>query len=526
MSDTKQIRKRGGLMTGLVFLALGVFVLLRNLGAIDDPWEFYARYWPALLMLMGLAKILEFWLGSGGRMLRFGEFVLILLVIFSGLLASTLPWRLRLPLGGRRVAVQDYYGSSFTFTEEKVQPLAPNLVLSVKNSQGSVVLVPGIDGQLRIRLQKKVYARSEGEAKKIADKIHLVLSPSADRLHAEVNRGVFDRQEGRFETSFEITVPPNLSTDITNNNGDVSIEGLTGKQTIATSYGRLTLQRLHGDLLVSNKYGDTGINAITGAVVLDAVRSQTTIEDVSGDLTVTNAYASIDASNIRGKVRLNSSYSRVKASDIKQELIIEAPGCQVDVHNIEGPAKIQASHKEVTVEHAASRVEFQQEYGSVRATNIGGELAARLNYSSLTATQVKGALKIDSVNSAVDLEDVRGDAVIHNKYKPVTLNEFSGSVEIVNENSSVSLSTSAPPHKPITVSTSSGTLVLSIPASSSFKLEAQTRGGGLEAEFEGLKPTSTTSESSILAGQVGSGGPLIKLQNQYGDLQIRKSSSK
>lgn len=526
MSDTPKSRKRGGLMVGVVFVALGVFVLLRNLGAFEDPWEFYGRYWPALLMLMGLCKIAEFLLGTSGRMIRFGEFVLIVLVILSGLLVSTLPVRLRLPIGGRRIAVRDYYGSSFTFTDEKAQPLPPNMMLAVKNSQGSVVLVPGIDGQIRIKLQKIVYARTENEAKKVADRIRLVLNSSSDRLSAEVNRDAFDRQEGRFETSFEIAVPPTLAVDISNSNGDVSLEGLTGNQRISTSYGRLTLNRLRGDLILTNKYGDTRISSINGNVRLDAVRSESIIDDITGDLEVTNAYAPIDASNISGKARLVSSYSRIEANRIKRELTIEGPGCEVAVDSVEGPVKITSSHKEVTIDDALSSVDLQQDYGSIRATNIGAGLTAKLNYSGLTASRINGPVDIGSVNSEVELEGVRGDAIIRNKYKSITVSDFSGSIDITNENAPVTLSATASPQKAITAVTSSAAIVFSLPDGSPFSLEASTRGGSFESDFDSLKPVRSGSDSITINGQSGSGGPLIKLQNRYGDLQIRKSSPK
>ncbi|MFH1849161.1 MAG: DUF5668 domain-containing protein [archaeon] len=49
-----------GLFSGTVILAIGILLLLRTMGAISfSVWQGFAEYWPAGIMLMGLALILR-----------------------------------------------------------------------------------------------------------------------------------------------------------------------------------------------------------------------------------------------------------------------------------------------------------------------------------------------------------------------------------------------------------------------------------------------------------------------------------
>src|ERR1700722_9951838 len=56
--DQGERRRRLGPITGALFLiGLGVFFLLMNVMPNFDPWSTLFRYWPTVLILLGLGKM-------------------------------------------------------------------------------------------------------------------------------------------------------------------------------------------------------------------------------------------------------------------------------------------------------------------------------------------------------------------------------------------------------------------------------------------------------------------------------------
>ena len=57
MDQSERPRRRGSITGALFLIGLGVFFLLMNLVPNFDPWTTVFRYWPIVLILLGLGKI-------------------------------------------------------------------------------------------------------------------------------------------------------------------------------------------------------------------------------------------------------------------------------------------------------------------------------------------------------------------------------------------------------------------------------------------------------------------------------------
>src|SRR5512140_1572058 len=85
--------KRGGIHTGAILLILiGVAFLLYNFG-FTFPWfHLYARWWPLLLVLIGVLKLIEYYQAKRDNTwvagVNFGTVVLMIFIILTGLSAS------------------------------------------------------------------------------------------------------------------------------------------------------------------------------------------------------------------------------------------------------------------------------------------------------------------------------------------------------------------------------------------------------------------------------------------------------
>src|SRR5207249_10940442 len=78
-----------------------------------------------------------------------------------------------------------------------------------------------------------------------------------------------------------------------------------------------------------------------------------------------------------------------------------------------------------------------------------------------------------------------------------------------------------PPMHPIEIDSKKGEIQLTLPANSSFQIEATSRNGEVESDFSapGLKLTKE-GDTPSLTGSYGKGGPSIRLATAYGTIHV------
>ena|SRR5688572_9230563 len=155
--------QRPSLMGGLIWTGLGILFLLKAFSIGPNFWSMAVRYWPILLILLGLGKIIDYYRQKEGVSLRVGEvvgviFLILLGAFFTRLSNSRFPemvGRFPIHIGGVDVGgIGEWQGQSFTFNQEASYPITPAMTLRVENSYGGVVVSPGSDREIRVRLRK------------------------------------------------------------------------------------------------------------------------------------------------------------------------------------------------------------------------------------------------------------------------------------------------------------------------------------------------------------------------------------
>jgi hypothetical protein len=127
-------RISGSIFWGLVFVVFGVLVLARNLGYPIPLWTVFSRYWPVLLIVWGLFKLVDsFGSGANGKRPLFsgGDVAAIILVIIFGSLVSCCQYESDFGklFNIHDMDVWDLTGNNFTFTEQQVAETGPNPVI-------------------------------------------------------------------------------------------------------------------------------------------------------------------------------------------------------------------------------------------------------------------------------------------------------------------------------------------------------------------------------------------------------------
>jgi len=413
------VRRRisGSIFWGLVFVTFGSLILARNVGYPIPLWTVLARYWPVVLIVWGLFKLVDsFGVETNEKRPLFsgGDVAAIILVILFGsliTLAADMSPGIGKLFNSHDFDVWDLTGNNFTFTEQHVAEAGPNAVIEVTGNFGDVEIMPSESDRITLDVRKTIRAANQSEAERLSSGFVYAIENAGTsdgmkyRIAASSNR--------RFKASLSIHVPSRSIVSVENRNGSVSVRGLTGNQEI------------------TNQFGD------------------------------------------------------------------------VEVHGITGMAKIKNRN------------------GSVRVDDISDSVTIANSFGPITVANVRGELKISGRNNEIDIDHVEKDVDVESAYQNVDIHDPGGAVNVKSRNGEISIRFLQKPTRNVSISSEYGSLNIDLPADSVFSADVHTRYGSIESDFAELHPTSHNADH-VLNGQVGTGGPNIKIESRNGEIRFTK----
>jgi len=467
-------RSAGGVFWGLALVALGGVLLARNLGYEIPIWSGIARYWPVLIILWGLLKLVDYYRfrNDAERRALFsaGEIALLVLVIFAGsaiTVAANISPQLRDLFQYGDIDLWDVTGNNYEYTEHHEMDAPAGAVIEVVNRYGNINITPNDADRIVVDVNKTVRAVNREDADRLSQEFGFSIRQEGGlyRIVSNFDRDQALSQGRRFRTSLTIRAPSRSLLRVENRNGRVHVERLAGNQTIRNAQGEVVIREINGALDVENRYGNVRVEAVTGGLNLQNRNGRVEIADVGGDAKIDNGYAGVVARGVGGSL---------------------------------------------TVENRNGRVEISEVKGSATVSN---------SYGAIIAADVQGELKISGRNNGVEVHRVAGDVSVESSFQNIQVRDVKGAIRVNNRNGDVRISLAEPPVRDISVSSEFSNVRFELPARSSFLIEGRTRFGQIESEFDALNVTSDGPARSV-SGRTGAGGPRIRIDTRNGNIRI------
>ncbi len=455
----------GSIFWGLTLVALGGLLLARNLGYAIPIWSALVTYWPVLIIVWGLFKLVDYVRLKNDPDKRpifsGGEVFMLILLIFAGS-AITAGANMSPQIGelfnlSSNFDFWDLTGNNFEYTDHQEMDATSGSAIEIYNLYGGVEVKPGDGDRIILDVTKTVRAANKEEADRLVQDFTFSIKNQGDRYRIASNRdadlsGVQIRignERQRYKSSMVLRVPRKARLDLNNKYGTIDVEGLEGLQSI------------------TNKYGSSTLKGITGNIKLDTGYGAVLVDNITGDVDITNGYASTTARNIGGRVIVGNKYGAVDVQDVK---------------------------------------------GGVTIDN---------RYSNVNAQRITGDLTVTGRNNSVDVDDIVGAVSIETEYKNVNVRNAKGSMKLTNHHGNVDIEMEQPPQNTITVNGDYSDVSLEMPADSAFSMEGKTHYGDIDSEFDGMPINSSGRDRSVL-GHLGSGGPHITVETQHGNIRLEK----
>ncbi len=443
----------------VVLILMGILFLLGTMGVLQwhGLWSLFGRFWPALLILWGVLKLIEYEqakrYGQPVRGIGVGGAFLMLFLIASGLIAtqaSRVNWKSlgdHIQIGDDDDLNEIFGGSTFNYSDELTQDIPAGSTLKVNDDRGTVTINVSDSKTIKVEVRKKVHADKQEDADSYNRKTkpQLTLNERVVTLNANT-QGAGDKG---VTADMDVYVPANTVLVITSGRGDVTIAGMAGS------------------VEVNHHRGEVNLSEQTGNVALNLDGSSVRVQRVKGDVTISGKANEVAVEDVDGAVHLNG--------------------------------------------------EFQE---SVRLVRVSKTVSFHSSRTEMEFSRLDGRLDLDSGDLRAD--SLLGPMRLTTRSKDIALEGLSGDLRLEDSNGSVEVGLRKPGN--IQIDNRKGDAQVSIPPNTAVKVEARTREGEIESDFDEIKVDNRDKDASA-SGSIGTNGPRVVINCDKGSIEIRRGTA-
>src|SRR5438067_4783210 len=159
----------------VVLIVIGIFFLLGNLHILywHDLGRWFSHYWPVLLILWGVIKLIEYQqanrTGVRPAGIGAGGVLLVIFLVVAGLIATEayrMNWeeiRDQMHIEGADIP---WWGHTYNYTDEVQQAFPAGDSLHVNSERGAINVTASTDNQIHVTVHKRINAERQEEADK------------------------------------------------------------------------------------------------------------------------------------------------------------------------------------------------------------------------------------------------------------------------------------------------------------------------------------------------------------------------
>jgi hypothetical protein len=359
----------------IVLILLGVLFLLMTLGVLDrySLATIFGRYWPLLLILWGVIKLIEHQqakqAGLPARGIGAGGVFLVLFIVCIGLTATQFVrvWpniKDHIQLGDNQDFEDLFGGSTFDYSDELTQPFPAGGSLRINNERGSVTINVAEGNALKVSVRKKIRADKQEDADGYNSKTkpEITVHDKIVTLNANT-QGAGDKG---VRADLDVYVPRNVELVITDRRGDVTVTGITGNAAI------------------DHQRGEVNVSDHTGNVTIDIERSSARVQHVKGDVTIQGHGNEIAVEDVDGAAHLNGEFQEsIRLVRITKTVTFKSARTDMEFFRLDGRLDLDS--------------------GDLRADSLTGPMRLITRSKNISLDGLSGDLRLQDSNGTVEV---------------------------------------------------------------------------------------------------------------------------
>ena len=399
---------RGSITGPIVLVTVGIIALLVEMGRLNGYaiWEWYARWWPLLLIAVGVISLAEYFFDRddpyAGRRVGGGFVFLILLLLFLGWGAHG-AHRL-----GHQFGVNDddfwfMFGQEHDNDVSMDQAAAASGTVNVQDPHGDVTVTPSTDGQIHLRAHEVVHTSSDKQAEKEFEEVRPRMTVAGSSATITVP------SRGGTGVDLTLEVPEASYLTVNAGHGDVSVEGLKNNADVTNAHGDVKFDSMAGDVHAHVSGGDFSAHAIGGQVFVNGHAGDLTLSEVKGPAVLDGEFfGDTHLEQMGSSIHFHSTRSTIDLPKLGGDLTLDSDN--LTANQIGGPARIVTHGKNIDLMQTAGDVRIENADGDVNVTAAAqlGNVQIVNRTGALTLTIPENANFAISANTTDD-DDLETD---------------------------------------------------------------------------------------------------------------------
>jgi DUF4097 and DUF4098 domain-containing protein YvlB len=410
----------------------------------------FANYWPVLLILWGLVKLIEHMQaqreGTRAPGIGAGGILLIIMIVVFGLIAHQME---RVNWSGLRDEMNfddndfpNIFGDTYNFDDHLEQAFPAGASLKIIDNHGAISVHASEDNKIAVVIRKRLKADSQSDADKYNSETKPTISTVGGlvTLDAKVD-GAGDHP---VETDLDISLPRKAPVFIISRRGDVNLADREGAVDVSAQHGDTSVEDVKGSVKVTQEKGSVKVEQVTGDVHVTGRMSEVAVNDVKGVAQLEGEFQeSVKLARIGKTVTFKSSRTDMEFSRLDGSLDLDSDELHADA--ITGPLHLMTRSKNIRLDGVSGDARLQDDngaievimrtIGNVQIDNRNGDIQLGLPEKAgfrLDARARDGEIQSDfqefKINSSGN--EARASGVVGNGAAHIVLNNEHDGIEI------------------------------------------------------------------------------------------------
>jgi hypothetical protein len=389
----------------LVLIILGVVFLLGNLHMLS--WfrivVWFAHYWPVLLILWGVVKLIEHYRaqreGTRASGIGAGGVLLLVLIVVFGLIAtqaervnwSGLKNNFNLDDGD----FDNIFGETYNYNDHLEQNFPAGSSLKVLDDHGAVSVHPSDDNNITVMVRKRVGADNQGDANKYDSQTKPTITMIGGLVTVDAKTSAAG--DHPVETDLDISVPRKAPVSIASRRGDINVVDRDANVDISSQHADTSVENISGNVKITQEKGSLKIEQVAGDVHVDGRLDEVSVSDVKGSAQLDGGFdESVKLERISKTVSFKSSRTDMEFSRIDGSLDLDSDDLHAET--IAGPVHLITRSKNVRLDEVSGDVRLQDDNGTVEVgmRNVGNVQIDSRNGDVQLSLPEKAGFRIDA----------------------------------------------------------------------------------------------------------------------------------
>lgn len=381
--------RRRSVVGPILLIVIGTLFLLHNFGYAFPRIEYFVKFWPLVLVAIGLVRMAEYFASrnagrpvpamSGGTVFLLVVLVLIGLAMSAAIRHRNLDWEALRNNPDMDDNLLHLFGSEHTYDGELTQAMPPGGLLRVNSERGNITVNNWDQPQVKVVYHKRIFAGSQDEA----DSTDKATMPQfqVQGTTVEVQANTEGAGSKGVASDMEVYAPEKADVELTAQRGDVAITQRTGNVKVNAQHGDVSVDQVKGNVNVTTRHGSLNASNITGDLTSEGRLDDLTLDSIAGTVTVTaDIFGDTQLSKLEKGATIRTSRTEMQFARLDGDLTMDTGDLQGD--GVQGPFSLSTRAKDVDLRNLKGDAHISNDVGDISLEDTSVAALGNLNLAT------------------------------------------------------------------------------------------------------------------------------------------------